>query len=500
MPTPLISKVACVGGGLIGGGWAARFLLLGVDVAIYDPHPDARRIVGEIIANAETAWAKLTAVPLPKRGTLTFAASIAEAVADADFIQESVPERLDLKRAVFAEIDAAARPDAIVASSTSGILPTDMQSEMKHPERLLVGHPYNPVYLLPLVELVGGKATSAETIDRAKAVYAMLGMKPVHIAKEIDGFVGDRLQEAAWREALWLIKDDICDVATLDDVIRYSFGLRSAQMGIFEQYRIAGGEAGMRHFLAQFGPCLSWPLSKLTDVPDLDDALLDKIAAQSDEQARDYSIRQLEQIRDDNLIAIMHGLKGADGGKGWGAGEALNDLEDRLWQMASADPARAATIDFTKPLHLHQATVSGAWLDYNGHMTEYRYSQVFGDAIDGVLRLIGIDATTSAAGSCYYIVETFTSFRAEAKVGTTLKVETQVLGAEGKRLQLFHRLVNAETGLCHATAEHLLLHVSNGHASEPPPAVAERLAAIASAQSTLPFPAGAGRVTMQKPA
>ncbi len=148
---------------------------------------------------------------------------------------------------------------------------------MKHPERLFVAHPYNPVYLLPLVELVGGAKTTAATIEKAKAGVAQIGMKGVVIAKEIEAFVGDRLLEALWREALWLIKDDICDTETLDDVMRYSFGMRWAQMGLFETYRIAGGEAGMRHFLAQFGPCLQWPWTKFTDVVDLDDALVEKI-------------------------------------------------------------------------------------------------------------------------------------------------------------------------------------------------------------------------------
>ena len=216
-----------------------------------------------------------------------------------------MPERLDLKRRVLAEIDAACPPDALIGSSTSGLLPSELQAGLAHPERLFVAHPYNPVYLLPLVEIVGGKATTRATIDRARAVLDAIGMKGVVIAREIEAFVGDRLLEALWREALWLIKDDICDVETLDDVIRYSFGLRWAQMGLFQTYRIAGGEAGMRHFLAQFGPCLKWPWTKLTDVVDLDEALIEKIAAQSDKQAAGLSIRELERIRDENLVGIL---------------------------------------------------------------------------------------------------------------------------------------------------------------------------------------------------
>ena len=210
---------------------------------------------------------------------------------------------------------------------------------MKHPERLLVAHPYNPVYLLPLVELVPGKMTGVKQIAQAQEIYEQIGMKGVVLKKEIEAFVGDRLLETLWREALWLIKDDICDVETLDDIMRYSFGLRWAQMGLFQTYRIAGGEAGMRHFLAQFGPCLHWPWSKLTDVPDLDDALVNKIARQSDAQAAGLSIRELERIRDENLVAILHGLKGARGGEGWGAGRLLKEFEDRLWAGHEADAA-----------------------------------------------------------------------------------------------------------------------------------------------------------------
>jgi len=201
---------------------------------------------------------------------------------------------------------------------------------MTHPERLVVAHPFNPVYLLPLVEIVAGEKTAPEMVEKAKTIYASIGMKPVVIRKEIEAFVGDRLLEALWREALWLIKDGVTTVEELDDIIRYSFGLRWAQMGLFQTYRIAGGEAGMRHFMAQFGPCLEWPWTKLTDVPELTDELVDTIAEQSDEQAAGLSIRELETIRDDNLVAIMRALAASQGGKGWGAGEALNSYAKQL--------------------------------------------------------------------------------------------------------------------------------------------------------------------------
>ncbi len=307
---------------------------------VFDPHPEAERIVGEVIANAERAYGLLTDAPLPPRGRLTFSLQASTTPCRAqNGCRKAYPNVSISSAACSAEIDAACPPDALIGSSTSGLLPSELQAGLAHPERLFVAHPYNPVYLLPLVEIVGGKATTAATIDRARAVLDAIGMKGVVIAREIEAFVGDRLLEALWREALWLIKDDICDVETLDNVIRYSFGLRWAQMGLFQTYRIAGGEAGMRHFLAQFGPCLKWPWTKLTDVVDLDDALIEKIAAQSDKQAAGLSIRELERIRDENLVSILRGLKTGHGGEGWGAGKLLAEFEQRL--LASVPPPAA---------------------------------------------------------------------------------------------------------------------------------------------------------------
>ena len=339
-----IERAACVGGGVIGSGWAARFVLSGIDVSMYDPDPETRRKVGEVLDNAERAYARLFGDERPAPGELRIAASIPDAIDGAGFIQESVPERLDLKRTVLAGIDSAAAPDTVIASSTSGLLPSDMQRDLAHPERILVGHPFNPVYLLPLVEIVGGRATSAATVERARGVYGSIGMKPVVVRKEIDAFIGDRLQEALWREALWLVHDRIATVEEIDDVIRFSFGLRWAQMGVFQVYRVAGGEAGMRHFMEQFGPCLAWPWTKLTDVPDLDDALVDTIARQSDAQAAGLSIRELERIRDDNLVGIMEALERAGesaGGSGWGAGALLRDAR-RAMRERSRDPLQSA--------------------------------------------------------------------------------------------------------------------------------------------------------------
>lgn len=338
----IITKAACIGGGVIGGGWIARLALNGIDVAVFDPHPEAKRKVDEVMKNARRAYKRMATKGLPKEGKVTYAKSIAEAVKDADLIQESVPERLDVKLKTLAEIEAAAPKDALIGSSTSGFKATDMAKDMKHPGRFLVAHPFNPVYLLPINEIVPGEKTSKAAVERAKEAYASIGMKCVVINKEIDAFVGNRLLEAAWREALWLVKDGICTVEELDDIMRYGFGLRWAQMGMFQTYRIAGGEAGMRHFMAQFGPALAWPWTKLMDVPEFNEDLVDLIAKQSDDQSGKWSIRELERIRDENLVGIMEALAKAEKGKGWGAGELHSSYVKQLGKASKAKVSKAA--------------------------------------------------------------------------------------------------------------------------------------------------------------
>ncbi|MEM9009883.1 MAG: 3-hydroxyacyl-CoA dehydrogenase NAD-binding domain-containing protein [Pseudomonadota bacterium] len=314
-----MAEAAVLGGGVIGAGWAARLVLFGRDVRLYDPSPAALARAENVLATARAAWEMIPEVARPAEGTLSAAASVEEAVAGADLIVEAVPERLEVKGPVYAEAEAAAAPDALITSSTSGIKPTDLQAEMAHPERLLVAHPFNPVYLLPLVELVAGARTAPESIDRAATHLSALRMFPLRVRKEIDAFIADRLLEAVWREALWLVKDGVATTEEIDEAIRMGFGLRWAQMGIFETYRIAGGDGGMRHFLAQFGPTLAWPWTKLMDVPELDDALIERIASQSDAQSGHLSIAELEAARDRNLVAILRSLAAED----WGAGRTL---------------------------------------------------------------------------------------------------------------------------------------------------------------------------------
>ena len=484
------ARAAVIGGGVIGGGWVARLIQNGVDVGIYDPDPEASRKIDAVMTNADAALGKLTMAPLPRRGEMRFAGSVAEAVAGAELIVEAVPERLDIKQAVYAEIEAAAAPDALISSSTSGILPSDLQAKMDRPERLVVGHPFNPVYLLPLVELVGGKSTSAETIERAARFFAGIGMHPLRIRKEIEAFVADRFLEAVWREALWLVKDGIATTEEIDDAIRFGFGLRWAQMGLFETYRVAGGEAGMAHFIAQFGPCLKWPWTKLMDVPELTDELVQAISDQSDAQSGMHSIRELERIRDTNLVAILQALKAND----WGAGRTLAAWETALYD---AVPAATATDDTDQPIETMRQQVPAAWTDYNGHMNEARYLDCFSMATDAMMRRIGIDADYLAAGGSFFTVETHIRHLDEVTAGNEIFATSQVLLGEGKKMQLFHHLYadGADGPRLLATGEHMLIHVDmkSRSSSLPTDEVAAKLTALAATHANLPRPDGAGR-------
>jgi carnitine 3-dehydrogenase len=306
------ARVGLLGGGVIGGGWAARFLLHGSDVTLYDPAPGAQNTVADIVRNARVAFEGMGAT-LPAEGRLTLVSTPEEAVREADFVQESAPERLELKQGVLARACAACPAGVVMASSTSGLMPSRISAEMPNPERFAVGHPFNPVYLLPLVEVVAGEHTTPETVERAVEVYRSVGMQPLVVRREIDGFIADRLQEALWREALWLVHDGIATVEEVDDAIRLGPGLRWAFMGPFLTYRMGGGEGGMRHFLEQFGPSLQWPWTKLMDVPDLNDELIDTIAEQSDAQAAGRSSQELQQMRDRHLVAVLLALRNEEG-------------------------------------------------------------------------------------------------------------------------------------------------------------------------------------------
>jgi carnitine 3-dehydrogenase len=484
-----IRCVALLGAGVIGAGWAARLVHNGVDVVIHDPDPEGQRKVGEVLANAERAYRKLTLAPLPERGAVRFAATLEEAVAAADFVQESAPEREDLKRRVLAAASRAAGTEVIIASSTSGLLPSRLQVECAAPERVVVAHPFNPVYLLPLVEICGGARTADEAKERAAAFYRRIGMHPLMVRREVDGFIADRLLEALWREALHLVNDGVATTDEIDQAVCYGPGLRWSFMGTFLIYRLAGGEAGMRHFMEQFGPALALPWTRL-QAPELTDTLIERIVEQSDAQARGVPVRELERLRDDCLVAVLQALRSHD----YAAGAVLKRYEEALYEAAHETSAGEA-LDLSQPLRLHAARVLPEWVDYNGHMSESRYLQVFGDASDALFRYACIDADYHAAGYSYYTVETHLMNLREVSAEEPLYVTTQLLGLDEKRMHLFHRLHHGRDDGLLASAEQMLLHVNTraGRACAARPEVLARLEPVAAAHAALPRPENAGR-------
>jgi carnitine 3-dehydrogenase len=476
-------SAAIIGGGVIGGGWAARFLLMGWDVRVFDPDPEAARKINEVLDNARRSLPGLSDVDLPEEGELSFHDTLSSAVHGVAGSHESVPERLELKRKVYQTLQEHCPHDAVIGSSTSGFKPSQLQGCATRPEQIVVTHPFNPVYLLPLIELVPSAQTDPVIVEKAKDILTSIGMHPLHVRAEIDAHIADRFLEAVWREALWLIKDGVATTEEIDDAIRYGFGLRWAQMGLFETYRIAGGEAGMRHFIEQFGPCLEWPWTKLMDVPDLTEDLIDQIAGQSDAQSGQYTIRELERARDDNLVTILRGLKAQD----WGAGKLLNAQDRRVeGQIALPD-------DLDQPLVTVARAIPLDWTDYNGHMNEARYLQAFGDATDRLMALVGCDADYIATGGSYFTAETHIRHLDEVHAGARIRVETQVLSGAGKKMHLFHRMYEGDREI--ATGEHMMIHVSleTRRASEPGQAVAALLGQVVAAHAKLPQPEGAGK-------
>ncbi len=470
-------KAAIIGGGVIGGGWAARFLLNGWDVAVYDTDPQADRKILDVLENARRALPAIYNKSLPAEGELRFNDEIAEVIVGADWIQESVPERLELKHVVHAEIAKHASADAVIGSSTSGFKPSELN---RNETRFIVAHPFNPVYLLPLVELVGDPMQT----ETAAQILRDIGMYPLTVRNEIDAHIADRLLEAVWREALWLVSDGVATTSEIDEAIRMGFGLRWAQMGLFETYRIAGGEAGMRHFMQQFGPALSWPWTKLMDVPEFTPELVNLIAEQSDAQSGHLSIRELERLRDDNLVGMLRALRIT----GSGAGKIITDHEVRFEDPSSDE----------LPVTAHRQ-IPVSWTDYNGHMNEAHFLEASAEATDRFLEMIGAGPEYVSTGKSYFTVENHVRYLAELHAGETLKIATQVLAGDGRKLHLFHNL-NGVDGNLAATVETLLLHVdlNTRKSCSPDTEITKSIGQFASAHAKRAVPEGAGRFVGQR--
>nr|WP_308416939.1 3-hydroxyacyl-CoA dehydrogenase NAD-binding domain-containing protein [Streptomyces sp. AJS327] len=299
-----VRRVACVGAGVIGGGWVAHYLARGYDVTAWDPAPDAEDRLRRLV---ESAWPALEQLGLAEGAStdrLSVTATLQEAVAEAQFVQESAPEKLDLKRSLLAELDAATPAGVVIASSTSGYPMTDMQTEAATPERLLVGHPFNPPYLIPLVEVVGGELTDPAAVTWASRFYEVAGKSVITMDRELPGFIANRLQEALWREALHMVANGEATVREIDDSITEGPGLRWAFMGPCLTFALAGGEGGMGHMLDHFGPSLKSPWTRL-EAPELDEALRTAMVEGCDEAAGERTIADLVAERDQGVIDVL---------------------------------------------------------------------------------------------------------------------------------------------------------------------------------------------------
>jgi len=296
--------VGLVGAGVIGGGWALHYLRMGFDVDVYDPGPKASHGVATMLAEIWPLLERIGLRPGASPDRIAFHTDLDAAVANADMVQENTPEDGPAKRRVIAEIDGAARPDVIIASSTSGFAMTMLQADCKHPERCVVGHPFNPPYLIPLVEVVGGEQTDQAAVDWLTAFYASIGKRPLRLTRELPGFVGNRLQEALWREALHMVAAGEATVEEIDEAIAYGPGLRWAQMGPCLTFHLAGGNGGMEYMLEHFGAALLEPWTRL-QAPPLTPELRERMVEGCLREAGGRSVAELERLRDEFLAELL---------------------------------------------------------------------------------------------------------------------------------------------------------------------------------------------------
>ena len=303
-----INKIAVVGTGVIGTGWIIRFLFNKKQIKIFDPSEKQKKFLLDELKRTAPLLKKFYKSNININNQLEFCSSIKAAVSDADLIQENTPENEKLKIRIIKEISHHSKKSAIIASSSSGLLPSRIQSKAQHPERVLIAHPFNPVYLLPLVEIVPGKKTTKKNILEANKFFTKIGMKTLILKKELPGYLSDRLQESMWRESLHIINEGFASTKDLDDAIIYGPGLRWSLMGTFLTFHLAGGEMGMKHMLEQFGPALKLPWTKLK-APKLTNSLKKKIIEGTKIQSKKKSVKNLANLRDNFLIDLQKLLK-----------------------------------------------------------------------------------------------------------------------------------------------------------------------------------------------
>ena len=304
----MVKSVACIGMGVIGCGWASHFSAQGIQVHAWDPDSKSEELFKRTIEQAWPSMEKLGLASGASPDLVVFHKNIETAVENCSLVQESSPERLELKQKLLSTIDKACDTDCVIASSTSGYLVSDLALHCSvAPERIVVGHPFNPVYLLPLVELVAGPQTSSATMDRAEEIYSNSGKTVLRLEKEIDGFIADRLQEAMWREALHMVANGEATVEQLDLSITAGPGLRWALMAPMLTFHLAGGEGGMAHMLDHFGPSLQSPWTRLK-APKLTESLRNAVVDGCSEEADGRSVADLVLERDKGLTAIIQTL------------------------------------------------------------------------------------------------------------------------------------------------------------------------------------------------
>ncbi len=297
-------NIAIIGSGVIGAGWIIRLLYNKKKIFVYDPSINQKKYLISEIKRTNLFLKKIYKKTYNLNKQLFFCKTIKEAVINADLIQENTPENLNIKIKIIKEISTFAKPNSIIASSSSGLLPSKIQSKCLYPERLIIAHPFNPVYLLPLVELVGGNKTKKKYIHQARHFYKNIGMHALVLKKELPGYLSDRLQESMWRESLHIINENYASTKDLDEAIIYGPGLRWALMGTFLTFHLAGGKMGMAHMLEQFGPALKLPWTKLK-APPLTKNLSNKIISGTKKQSKNLSIKKLANLRDNFLIDLL---------------------------------------------------------------------------------------------------------------------------------------------------------------------------------------------------
>ena len=300
----MIKKIAVIGTGVIGSGWIVRFLAHNKKVIAYDKDI---RLKKKIIKEIKRTWPyvrKLFNKKKLKLKNFKYVTSIQEALKEADFVQECAPENYKLKTKLMEIIGKYSKPNVIISSSSSGLLPSRIYSKCRNPSRTIIAHPFNPVYMLPGVEIVPGKRTKKNFLKKAYKFYKSISMNPIMIKKELPGYLSDRLQEALWREALHIVNEGYASTKELDRAIEDGPGMRWSLMGTFLTFHLAGGNAGMKHMLEQFGPALKLPWTKLK-APRLSNKLSNRVIAGTKKQARGKSVAEISKIRDEYLLNLQ---------------------------------------------------------------------------------------------------------------------------------------------------------------------------------------------------